>query len=197
MGLVVTSLVMGALATFSLAMSSAWKSAGQAQTLTMIGSHVAARIQNEIKNAKLIGACRPGSCDGSALGAAIMIWKSDANSNGTIEGSEVEMIYHDIANNQLVLYSGTAADTATWSYSTVFTNATVIDTFRTGRTPTLFAPRIYGAMFLANAAASTTLKPNLQFALKLLSNDSSKGSPQLFVQYGTATVRAPLALPNN
>jgi hypothetical protein len=197
MAMVVTAMVMSALATFTLAMCSAWQSAGQVQTLTMIGNQVVLRIQNEIKNARLLGACSAGSSNGSASGAAIMIWKSDTNGDGLIQGSEVEMIYHDTANNQLMLYSGTSADTATWSYSTVFTNSTVINTFKTGRTPTLFAPRIYGAMFQTTDASSTTLKPNLQFALKLLTNDSSPGTPQLYVQYGTATIRSPIAIPNN
>jgi len=37
----------------------------------------------------------------------------------------------------------------------------------------------------------------LQFAIKILSNDSSPGTPQVFVEYGAATVRAPIAQPNN
>ncbi|HMB95130.1 MAG TPA: hypothetical protein VKK61_03745, partial [Tepidisphaeraceae bacterium] len=197
LGLVITALVMSALATFSLAMCSAWVGSGQVQALTLRGNQIAMRIQNEIRNARLLGACRAGSSDGSAAGAAILIWKNDTNGDGLIQGSEVEMIYHDTANHQLVLYSGTSSDVATWSYSTVFTNAATIGTFQTGRTPTQFATNVYGAMFQTSAATSTTLNPSLQFAIKILSNDSSPGTPQVFVEYGAATVRAPIAQPNN
>jgi Tfp pilus assembly protein FimT len=196
LGLVITALVMSALSTFTLAMCSAWQSSGQVATLTLQGNQMVSHIENEVRNARLLGVCRAGSCDGSASGAAIMIWKNDTNGDGLIQGSEVEMILHDTVNHQLVLYSGTASDIATWPYSTVFTNSTVISTFQSGRQPVIFASNIYGAVFATTATTSTTLNPSLQFALKILSNDTT-GTPQMLVQYGAATIRTPIALPSN
>jgi Tfp pilus assembly protein PilW len=195
-GLLITALVMSALATFTLATCSAWQSCGQVATLTLQGNQIVSHMQNEIRNARLLGVCRAGSSGGSATGAAIMIWKSDTNGDGLIQGSEVEMILHDTTNHQLVIYSGTAADTSTWSYNSVFTNSTVISTFQSGRTPSIFATNVYGAVFATTATTSTTLNPSLQFALKILSNDTT-GTPQMLVQYGAATVRTPIAQPSN
>ena len=61
LGLVITTLVMGAMAAFSMAMASAWKSAEKTQSLTLRGHHAILRIEKEVRNARLIGASRAGS----------------------------------------------------------------------------------------------------------------------------------------
>ena len=47
LGLVITALVMSAMAAFSLAMASAWKSAEKTQSLTLRGHHAVLRIEKE------------------------------------------------------------------------------------------------------------------------------------------------------
>jgi hypothetical protein len=196
LGLLVTALVMSALATFTLAMCSAWQGAGQTATLTLKGNQIAAVIQKEVRNSLLLGACQAGSSDGSAAAAAVLIWKNDLNSDGFIQAGEVDMLMHDTANHQLVLYSGTPSDLTLWSYSTVFKASGTISGFISGRHPVVLASNVYGVVFATSSATSTTLNPSLQFALKILSNDAA-GTPQMMVQYGAVTLRSPAAQPNN
>jgi hypothetical protein len=65
---------------------------------------------------------------------------------------------------------------------------------------------VYGAVFQACGTSGTSLNPSLSFGLKLMVDDSQAaiansravgGEPKLMVEYGTATVRAPIATPTN
>jgi Tfp pilus assembly protein PilW len=202
LGMLITTLIMGAMAAFCMAMSTAWKSAEKTQAVTLLGNQVVMRVQNEIRNAKLIGACTAGSSDGSATGAALLLWKQDTNGDGYIQGNEVEMIEHDTTNHTLKLYSiGQADGAGTWSYSTVFTAATTPANFKLNRQSTPLASGVYGAVFSTNGTSGTTLNPNFRFALKLMVDDAQSagvgGEQKLMVQYGTATIRAPLPAPSN
>lgn len=204
LGLVVTMLVMSALAAFSLAMANAWRSAETTQSLTLRGHHAIARIESEIRNARLIGVCRTGSSEGVGDGAAVMLWKSDLNGDGYIQGDECSMIAHDPTLDRIVLYpSGYADGVGTWSHSGTFTNSTVFAQFPTNRPELTLANGIYGAVFQTSGTSGTTFSPSLKFALKIMVNDEQGdraivgGGSRLAVEHGTATVRAPLATPGN
>jgi hypothetical protein len=188
--------VLGALASFALAMASAWKQAEQSQSLSLRGQAAVLRIADLLHNARLVGPVRAGAIENPVSGAAVLLWGEDTNSDGLIQGSEVRMIEHDVANDRLVLYSGTPAETATWSYATVFSDPAVLDVFKSGHTPTPLANGIDGAVFEATGTGSATSNPSLSFALKL-HRESATGAQRVAIQYGTATLRAPLAEPGN
>jgi hypothetical protein len=196
LGLLVTTLVLGALASFTLAMASAWKHAEQSQSLAVRGQATSMRVAEMLHRARLVGPVRAGALDNPVSSAAVLFWAEDTNSDRLIQGSEVRMIEHDIANSRLVLYSGTAAETATWSYATVFSDPGVLDVFKSGHTPTPLANGIDGALFEVAGTGSTTSNPSLSYALKLR-RESATGAERLAIQYGTATLRAPLAAPGN
>jgi hypothetical protein len=197
LGLLVTTLVLGALASFTLAMASAWKHAEQSQSLHLRGQQTVLRLAEMLHRAKLLGPVRAGGLDDPATGAAVIFWSDDANRDGLIQGSEVRMIEHDIAASKLVLYSGTASETATWSYSSVFNNSAVLDEFKTNREPTALASNVHGAVFEASNTGSANSNPSLSFALKLRHDGTESTAQRLAIQYGTATLRAPLAQPGN
>lgn len=207
LGIVITMLVMSALAAFSMAMSTAWRSAEKSQSLTLRGHHAGVRIEKYVRNARLIGAIRAGSSEGTGSGAAVLLWKTDTNNDGYIQGDECEMIAHDPLSHRLLLYpSGFADAVGTWSYSTTFTQAAVLNQFPTNRTPLTLANGVYGAVFEASGTSGTTYSPSLKYALKLMVNDAPTGSGStvavgggaaLMVEYGTATVRAPRTAPSN
>lgn len=206
LGMLITTLVLSAMAAFCTAMSTAYQNAGKSQLITLKGNQIAMRINNEVRNARLIGACQAGSSDGSAAGAAVMIWKTDTNNDGYIQGNEVEMIYHDPAEDVLWLYyTGQSDAVGTWSYSTNFTQSSVISQFMTGRSARPIGSGVYGAVFQTVGTSGTVNRPALKYALKLMVNDAQSagsnssigGSPKLSLQYGTATVRAPIAAPSN
>lgn len=205
MGMAITTLVMGAMAAFCMAMTSAWKSAEKSQALTLTSNQVVLRIQNAVRNAKLIGASLPGSANGSAAGAAVLLWKQDTNADGYIQGDEVELIEHDTATNKLNhYYVGQPDGAGTWSYSATFSAAATITSFKTNRLCVPLASGVYGAIFETSGTTGTSQNPKLQFSLKLMRDDSQSdaagssavgGEAKLLVQYGTASVRAPLAQP--
>jgi hypothetical protein len=197
LGLLVTTLVLGALASFALAMASAWKHAEQSQSLNVRGQQTVLRLAEMLHRAKLLGPVRAGALNSPVSSAAVIFWAEDANSDGLIQGKEVAMIEHDVATDRLVLYSGTPAETNTWSYSTVFSDPAVLDEFKINRTPTPIANGVEGAIFQTSGTSSTTKKPSLAFAVKLRRDASSGGTDRLVIQYGTATLRAPLAQPGN
>jgi hypothetical protein len=206
MGMMITTLVLGAMAAFCMAMSSAFSSAGKSQLITLKAQQIANKITSEIRAARLLGACRLGSSDGSASGAALMIWKHDTNGDGYIQGNEVEMLYHDTTAHTLDLYyTGQSDAVGTWSYSTNFTAAAVIDQFKIGRSSTVIGNGVYGAVFQTSGTSGTTYNPSFQFALKLMVDDTQAtsgssavgGDPKQIVHYGTTTVRAPIAAPAN
>lgn len=205
LGLVVTMLVMSAMAAFSLAMAGAWRSAEKTQSLTLRGQHAATRIEKEVRSARLIGASYLGSSEGTATHpAAVMIWKEDSNGDGFIQGDECEMIAHDALTKRLLLYpSGYADGVGTWSYSGTFTNSSVLLQFPTGRPPLTLANGVYGAVFETIGTSGTSVSPALKFALKIMVDDSQSDRPvvggeaRLMVEHGVAAVRAPIAQPSN
>jgi hypothetical protein len=197
MGLLVTTLVLGALASFALAMASAWKHAEQSRSLNIRGQQTVLRLADMLHTAKLLGPSHSGSLNNPLTGAAVIFWTQDSNGDGLIQGNEVAMIEHDTTSNRLVLYSGTAAETSTWSYLSVFSDPTVLDNFKVNRTPTTIANGVEGALFQLSGTSSTTAKPSLSFALKLRRDGIDGGAQRLVMQYGTATLRAPLAQPGN
>src|SRR5262245_38739861 len=169
LGILITAMVMGAVASFTLATAQAWKSAEQETNLSAKSNVAVAWLQDTIRGVKLLGPVRAGALDNpsSGAGAAVMLWKADTNSDGLIQGSEVQLIEHDVANNRLVPDSGLPTETTTWSHSSVFTNSSVIDTFKQGRTPRVFAADVYGAYFKATGTTGTNANPSLAFSLKL------------------------------
>lgn len=202
LGLVITALVMSALSAFSLAMSTAWKNASQSQAITLVGNQAVFRTQKEVSNAKIIGAVRAGSMDASGSGAAVLLWAGDTNNDGYIQLAEIEMIEFDPANHVLQRYAaghGDASSRVSWA---VFTDPALFDNFKVGRTAQPMARNVYGAVFQTSGTSGSSAYPSLKFALKLAADSTAGQSgmigsdPQVFVQYGTATVRAPLAQPN-
>lgn len=198
LALAICGLVMGALAAFSLAMASAWHQAERTQALTLRGNQAVARIDDLVQHARLIGAVRTGNLDNptNTTAAGVVLWKVDTNSDGLIQGAEVELILHDPTSRTLKLYpAGQGNATTAWSYSTVFTAQSVIEDFQVGRTSTTLLRDVSGAVFQSSSTGSTSLSPSLSYALKLVVGAGSESGSQCVVQYGSATVRTPLPIP--
>jgi type II secretory pathway component PulJ len=206
LGLVITSLVMGAMAAFSLAMSTAWKSAESSQSISLLANQTVVRLQNEIRQSKMIGAVRAGTSAGTSSNAAVLLWKADTSGDGYIQGNEVSLIEHDVASHTLRLYYSGQADAAgTWSYGSTFTASATLNNFKTNRNYKVLARNVYGAVFQSTGTTGTSQSPTLHFALKFMVNDTQANSSQrvaggmekLMVQYGSASLRVPLTQPAN
>lgn len=200
-GLLITSLVMGAVATFSLAMGKAWQRSEEIESLTLRARQATVRIAQLVRDAKLLVTHRAGSLDGTAAQpAAVIIWTRDTNGDGLIQGAELALIEHNTTLNQLVLYPGGQGDTVqslTWA---LISDPTIITDFKKGRTANALARGVYGARFAVTSATSTSLRPTFEFSLKFWhektvgGGTTSVGEP--YTEYGTCVVRAPKQVPS-
>jgi type II secretory pathway pseudopilin PulG len=194
-GLVITALVMAGLASFSLAMSTAWQNAGFSEALLLAANQDVRLLDAKIRPCALTGGWQAGSLDGTATEpAAVLLWTGDTNSSGTVNYSEIMLIAHDPLTQQIKLYQSPAPLTgpdAVYSYANVFSEASFIKTFESGLTPTILFSNVIGAQFYVGPADSATARPFVEFALTVKSGNQTQ------VVYGDATLRAPLAVPTN
>jgi len=199
--LIITALVMSALSAFSLAMASAWQRHDELDSLTLRARQAAVRISEQVRDARLIAFCAAGSLDGSATPrACVIIWKTDTNNDGKIQGAELTMIEHNAVTHELVHYPAGQGDTATVLDWATVTDSETAKEFRKGRSNVPLVRGVYGALFAVTSSTSTTQGPTLEFALKFRhqKRDASNalvplGNP--YTEYGTAVVRAPLPVP--
>jgi hypothetical protein len=193
--LVITALVMAALATFSLAMSTAWQNAGSSQDILLQANQDVRLLDARIRPCALTGGWQAGSLDGStSQPAAVLLWTSDTNNSSTVNYSEIMLIEHDPATQQIDLYQAPvplSVPDDVYSYSNVFSQASFISTFKEGLTPTVLCRNVVGAQFYVGPANSTTALPFVEFALTVKSGNQTQ------VVYGDAVLRAPLAAPTN
>jgi hypothetical protein len=194
-GLIITALVMAALATFSVAMSTAWQNSGSSQAILLGANQDVRLLDAKIRPCGLTGGWRAGSLDGTAQQpAAVLLWTADGNTSGTVNYSEIMLIEHDPVAQQIKIYQAPVPLTlpdVVYSYANVFSKAGFIDTFKEGLTPKVLCSKVTGAQFYVGTASSETGRPFVEFTLTV------KAGNQTQVVYGDATLRAPLAVPTN
>ena len=207
MGMIVTGLVMAAIAALLSAVAMGWEQSGKSQANSVHRVQTHARIQRILKGVKQLGAVRIGSVDGTATPpAAVMIWKSDDNGDGKPQFSELALLVHEGAvgtvGGYLSFYD--VVYPSSWSLEQraaadntppVITEADVykdssIDTFRTMThvRKQLVASNLVGVVFTRRDGASIT-RPSLDYVLRF-NKDSD-----VHVEYGTTAVRTPSTLP--
>jgi prepilin-type N-terminal cleavage/methylation domain-containing protein len=108
-GMMITSITLAALASFTLSVSAAWK-ATEAQSEAGVVANIAAkRIGEVIRTARGAGAIREGSLDNNTPTAAVVIWAADTNNDNTIQNTELAMLAHNPDKKQLNIYTPGAA----------------------------------------------------------------------------------------
>jgi hypothetical protein len=98
LGLIVLTIVVGALSAVTLAVSQGWQQSDDAMAEMLAGQHGVSALARTLRQAKMIGTYRPGSLDGTtapAEAATVVIWKGDANEDGLIQFGEVAVIEFD------------------------------------------------------------------------------------------------------
>src|SRR3954471_24721878 len=92
-GILITSLVMGALAAVLGAVAQGWKQSGSVTSSTNLTALANLRLQRTLKGTCLLGVVRPGSIGNSSpISAAALLWKSDANYDWKIQFSEMALL---------------------------------------------------------------------------------------------------------
>ena len=211
LGLIVTSLVMSALAALLGAVAQGWKHSEQTQATSNVIVQTHVRVQKILKGVRQIGACRAGSIDGGAPEqAGVLLWKEDANSDRRIQLSELALLECVMAaapadcTMQLrsINYPAhwTAAQKNTEDGDPLtdaeFYDEASIDWFRelVAASPygqsTLVARNVVGSEFRRSDGASAT-RPAFHYLLNI-----QRGStPE--TEYGSVTVRRPTTYPSS
>jgi hypothetical protein len=191
-GLVVTALVLSALAAFSLATAEAWKQGStmnavgggeNVAAIPLIANVVSARLDNEITTAIGVGGYFAGNLtDPTAQQSSLLLWKTNDSSN-TIAPNEVELLEFDSTNHEIWKYTSTQT-TPTINYSG-FTS-TWIATFKGMASKVPLAKNVDGMQIYVDTPNSASQLPLVEYRLYF----SRGGNAQ--TRYGAACVHSPV-----
>ena len=205
-GLVVTALVMGAVAAFTLATASGWQHGDEVEMTAGRTRQAATRLTRAVRDARLIGALQSGAINGNPVTpGAFILWVRDANNDGAIQGAECAMVEHDPVNDELRLYpagQGDASVVLPWS---VFTSPAVLTNFKVGRAAHVIGSGVTAVRFAARGTDSTsTQTPTIEYTMKLIARGTrveagapsgGGGDERTVLEYGTCAIRAPAKQP--
>jgi hypothetical protein len=186
LGMIVTTIVLGALAVFTFAVSENWRTSDSAQSAFLAGSMGVDRLNQLVRSAQAIDSNPTnGSLTNATAPAACMLW-TDANADTLIEYSEMTLLKFDQANQRLVAYAipSTAAN-ATTQTATLMTAASFLALPNVVATPIVHD--VSACQIFSINAGSASPRPSLEIILQM---KTSNGSSQTLV-YTTATLRGP------
>jgi hypothetical protein len=199
-GLIVTSLVMAAVAAFLLAVGQSWRYSDQVETTSMHAWQATVRLVRTVQDARLIGAVSPGDIFGPTPNpAAVIVWTTDTNGDGAIQGAECAMVEHDDVQQVLRLYPAGQGDATTVLPWATFTSPAVLNNFKVGRTSRPIAIGVERVRFAPHGTSGTSLSPSLEYTMKIVARATNAGQEDVqgrsVLEYGTCVVRAPARQP--
>lgn len=179
LGLVTTSLVLGATAAFLTGVSNVWKASGDAQY------NIAENTQTNLKLANFLQSCNAvGACNSST----ILVWRADTNNDGAIQSSELAAVVYDSTDKliQLQFPTVTGPGNATWS-SAEFYHPSAPTTFKTlPCNKRLIVARVTDANFAVLRGTGVIARPTVEFDLTVTRDSKSRR------HYGSVTLRKPV-----
>ena len=197
LGLLVTALVMGALAALLAAVAQGWQYSEESQHNSSLVAQAHMRLQRVLKSASLVGAVRTGALNNSAAkSAAMMIWKYDANNDWRIQYSELAVLaYHPPGapeNEECICYyelNSDATDTTLASNDEIYDDAN-IDLFMTSGDVShiRLARNVAGCTFKKNDTYGRT-RPTVEYLFTIRDGDTTQ------TEYGSAALRTPATMP--
>jgi prepilin-type N-terminal cleavage/methylation domain-containing protein len=196
-GMVITALVMTALATVTYAVSVNWRTAELVESSYMAGAQVNARFSQWFRSAANLGATQSGSLTPSGSTAAIFFWKGDTTSNsypngdGKIQFNEIALLEHDQASQEVRLYS--VSDWSSWSIAAQTAADALAGSAYIGSTATMDDFKTACAAYkvlVKNCTGlvlkkSTTDTPLVEYVINIRRPNGSIGT-----YYGTIVLRA-------
>lgn len=190
LGLAVTTLVMGAVGAFSLAIANTWNAGEVVTTVQQAQVQSSVRLQSQISGAEAIGYTQVGDFNAvkkQSGVATVVLWKSDANADGKIQMTEMVLIQHDAADEVLKKYVPVLTDGAADVVvpAAEFRALDVWKYFENYSTPTVLARNVQRARFQFGHKNSTMCRPVVEFVLKVGKGDASG------IEYGVAALRGP------
>ena len=197
LALLITTLIVSAISAFSLAMARSWEMSGRSQLLSISAAQVTMRLQNDLRDAKRLGACRSGWLEpSSAATAAVVVWRADTNSDRRIQSTELQVLVHDAEQRVLKRLRTPAGASPIEISRTTFDGAGIFEVMADLATDVqVIAREVAGARFHALPGDEETIKPSLQFILKFqkqkLEGDQPVNDGASLFEFGTATLRGP------
>lgn len=169
-GMAITTIVMTAMASFTMSVGTAWKANEEAEAASLITNVAAARLGREVKMARLAGALYTGALDGSEVNeAAVMLWRADTNGDNIIQLSELELIAYEKASKALVRYRPGNLVTNSNVTTAEFNNISMIATAKSIFHRQILIPKVDGArVYSLDKYAST--KPAMEWVLRIVQN---------------------------
>jgi prepilin-type N-terminal cleavage/methylation domain-containing protein len=202
-GLVVTSMVIGALSAVWFAVGETWAKSGSSQSVSLTGAQAVARFESNLRPAKYIFQVVSGSTDGKTTpGASVFYWKSDSWNNtadGAVQVGELALIEHDPSTQKLYLYQAIPSASMTASQLTRASGVALWADLSSSATVTAFksydfvqktvlSESVVGALFSAPSTSSGA-RPKLEYTLSL----SRSGTTSLV--YSVVSLRGPTTRP--
>jgi len=201
-GLVITSLVIGALGALWFAVADTWQRTSASQNLALTANQALVRLETTLKQSKYLCHFDAGSTDGSAASpASILIWKGDywnsggANTaDGFVQVGELIVIEHDPSSKRIYLYQPISVAAMTATQRTAAATVWVWDDLRKGGTVSTFKKLDYvkktvmcecvAGMLLNVPSTAASSRPLIEFTLTV-----TRPQGKLLV-YGSAALRA-------
>lgn len=215
LGMLVTTMVMGAMAAMMLTVAQGWNQTQHTQSVDIKALQLQMRLQRLFQSARYVAQYQTGSLAGTATPAAsIFFWAGDnfnGTSDGLIEAAEMALIQHDPTTGSVYLYQSMPisqmsagqllAAQATENFATVsaasaintFINSPfVVKTTLAGPGANTLSPdntQITGMRIDVQGLTSTAEKPIVEFQIA-----ATRGSTTENI-YASATLRAPSTQP--
>jgi hypothetical protein len=203
-GMVITTLVLGALSALWFSVGRTWAKTSAGQNINLTAAQVTARLESYFRSAKYVFQYTAGSVDGVTTPAAsAFYWKGDnwiGASDGAVQLAELALIEHDPAARKLYLYQAMpyvsmdagqrirAGGVATWAdLSLASTRATFKAYDFVQRS--VVSESVTGALFGVPATASSTNRQAVEFTLYLVRDSGSA------LTYSVAALRGPSTRP--
>ncbi len=188
LGLLVTTLVMAAVASFALAAAQSWKHSEQTNSAVIRARQAAIRITRIVQNCELIGAVGEPVTVGEDP-ATVILWVQDTNHDGLIQAAECGMLERDPDERVLKFYPPGQGDAVTPLPWLIFSTTGILVNFKVGRDSQPIARNVDEACFKVYSPSDASRSPSLEFKLTVSDETCS------VVEYGACTVRAPAKQP--
>jgi Tfp pilus assembly protein PilW len=191
-GMLVTSIVLSALAVFTFGVSDNWTQSDSSQSAFLRQTMAVERLRHMLREAQLTETNpTPGSLNNSTTPAACMLW-TDANGDGHIQYSELSMLQYIPATQKLVIWSIPATSSnASQTTLSIPSEASFLALPNVASAP--LADNIQACQIFCTPGSSPTLLPSIEVILEIPGSNSSMSSQLL---YTTVALRAPNLNPN-
>jgi hypothetical protein len=200
-GLVVTTIVMGALFALWFGVANAWNTSTSSQGVALTGNLAASRLESTFRAAKFLCQYTVGSADGTTSPAgSVFFWKSDAwTADGAVQIAELALVEHDPVAKRLYLYEALPTTSMSADQQTrASLRVTWAEVVASGAPATfkgydfvqkkVLSEAVTGAAFNCPSPKPGS-RPSLEFTLTI----SRPGGNMLV--YGGAALRAPTTRP--